>query len=153
MTIKDNSAAKADAERISSNPNVPDVSASELAAARKEGILAGAKEAGKDAYKAMTDGALSSGSQGPRWPMASDIMQYEPFLAEPIDQFVKTIAEKAEPAIPEDKIAGLLSLERAGQNRTLYVKALCARLGVDSPYEVTAAGPAYTNDQSPVTKL
>jgi hypothetical protein len=37
---------------------------------------------------------------------------------------------------------GLLDLERSGQNRTEYVEALCKRLGVDDPRDVTHAGPA-----------
>jgi hypothetical protein len=56
-------------------------------------------------------------------------------------------------AVPDDKAAGLLSLERAGQNRTDWVKLYMKQLGVDSPYEVTDAGPPYTNDTTSVTKI
>jgi hypothetical protein len=46
-----------------------------------------------------------------------------------------------------------LGLERSGQNRTEHVKVLCERLGVKSPYEVTQAGPAWTNDQTLLTEI
>jgi hypothetical protein len=56
-------------------------------------------------------------------------------------------------ALHESQVAGLLEVERSGKNRTDTVKALCDHLGIKSPYEVTAAGPAFTNDVTAVTKL
>jgi hypothetical protein len=39
-------------------------------------------------------------------------------------------------------------MERSGKNRTDVVEVICAVLGIKSPYEVTDAGPSYTNDVS-----
>jgi hypothetical protein len=48
-------------------------------------------------------------------------------------------------ALTEGQIAGLLETERSGKNRTDTVNVLCTRLGIATPYEVTSAGPNYTN--------
>lgn len=82
-----------------------------------------------------------------------EIMQYAPILDLGIDAFKERIAEGAENPVPEEKVAGLLELERSGKNRTDYVQALCDRLGVKSPYEVTTAGPGYTNDVTATTEV
>lgn len=133
--------------------DIPQPTAAELAKARKEGALEAAREAGKDTYKYLTDGNLPGEGSGPKYLGMDDIMQFEPLLDLGIDAFAAAIADTAEPGVPEEKVAGLLSLERAGRNRTPYVQAMCERLGVDSPYEVTNAGPGYTNDVTPITEL
>lgn len=61
--------------------------------------------------------------------------------------------EKAEDFIDFEHAKMLLSLERSGKNRTGYVKLLMKVIGVDDPYKVTPAGPAYTNDETSVTDL
>jgi hypothetical protein len=61
--------------------------------------------------------------------------------------------DKAANPIPIEHARGLLALERSGKNRTEYVQMLCKVIGVKSPLEVTSAGPAYTNDTTPVTPL
>jgi hypothetical protein len=50
------------------------------------------------------------------------------------------------PSLTQGQVAGLLEVERSGKNRTDVVKVLCEHLKITSPYEVTNAGPAYTND-------
>lgn len=57
--------------------------------------------------------------------------------------------------LPENKIAGLLTLERNGQNRTEFVKAMVKRLGIkDIKKELPqAGGPDYTNDQTALSDL
>ena len=55
----------------------------------------------------------------------------------------------------EDKIAALLILERNGQNRTEYVKAMMKRLGIkDLRKELPqAGGPDFTNDTTNLSDL
>ena len=128
----------------------PKVSQKEIDAAKKEGALEAAKEDAKASYRYATDGNLPGEGGGPKYPGSSDIMQYAGLIDLGVKEFEKAIAEGSDNPVPEEKVAGLLELERSGQNRTPYVKALCKRLGVDSPYDVTNAGPDYTN---PVASL
>jgi hypothetical protein len=130
-----------------------DVSASELTAARKDGAIEAEKEAAKDSYRYATDGNLAGDpDDAPRqFPGMHDIMQFEPLLRLGVAEFEDAVSDKS--GVPEEKVAGLLELERSGQNRTPYVQALCKRLKVKSPYEVTGAGPGYTNDIHPITEL
>lgn len=132
---------------------LPKVSQSDLDKAKKEGVLEAAKEAAKDSYKFATDGNLPSDSAGPQYPGKDEIMRYEPLLGLSVEAFKDAIAEKPERGVPEEKVAGLLELERSGQNRTDYVQAICKRLGVKDPRQVTNAGPGYTNDITPITQL
>lgn len=129
------------------------VSQKELDSARKEGALEAAKEQGKAAFQYATDGNLLGEGGGPKYPGMHEVMQFAPILDLGLEAFQDRIKEGSDNPVPEEKVAGLLELERSGQNRTDYVKALCKRLGVDSPYEVTTAGPGYTNDVSNTTKL
>jgi hypothetical protein len=80
-------------------------------------------------------------------------MQHAHLLDLSLDELKRVTDPKASYGIGEEKIAGLLKLERAGKNRTGYVQYLCKRLDIKSPYEVTNAGPSYTNDETPVTAL
>ena len=134
--------------------NAPDgtaLSAAEQAEARHEGSKEAAKEAAKDTYQYLTDGNLpGENTGGDKYPGKSEIMQFAYIVDLGLQAFTDVITEKGDNAIPEEKVAGLLELERSGKNRTEYVKVLCKRLKVKSPYEVTSAGPAYTNDVSRV---
>lgn len=149
MTTKTDTQKQAAAEAV----GLPKVSQAEIEKAKKEGALESEKEAAKDSYRYATDGNLPSPASGPQYPGSDDIMQWEPLLGLGVEEFKARVAEGADNPVPEEKVAGLLKLERAGQNRTDYVKALMARLKIDSPYEVTDAGPDYTNDATPVSKL
>ncbi|KAK0349821.1 hypothetical protein LTR94_031514, partial [Friedmanniomyces endolithicus] len=90
-----------------------------------------------------------------------DTVKLEPVLKLAPEAFADAIsgdedrAKKAGYSKPfgEEDAKGLLARERAGQNRTQYVRPVMERLGVASPYEVTDAGPPYTNDQTSVTNL
>jgi hypothetical protein len=84
------------------------------------------------------------------YPGSDEILQLEPYLKLSLADLEKAISEDAEDLLSEEKVAGILILERSGPNRTDQVKVLCARLGVKSPLEVTKAGPAHTNDTRPV---
>lgn len=130
---------------------LPKLSDAELAAAQKEGVKEAAKEQAKDSAAFLADNEPPA-PPAKQWHGKDEIMQYAHIVDLDIEAFEEAIAEK-DGGIPEEKVAGLLELERSGKNRTDYVQALCKRLGVKSPYEVTSAGPDYTNDVTPVTKL
>lgn len=138
-------------------PNVEDnapkgvaLSDAEQVAARHEGAKEAVKEIGKAAYTALTDGVLPGQPAPERYAGSDDIGMYAHVVEMTLPEFEARVADKA---LPENKVAGLLKLERAGQNRTPYVRALCKRLGVKDPREVTDAGPGYTNDLTAVTAL
>jgi len=77
-----------------------------------------------------------------------------PLLNLSLDELDRRLTDKkAEDPIPDSDARGLLALERSGKNRTGYVKLLMKVIGVKSPYEVTTAGPSYTNDETAITEL
>ncbi len=118
---------------------------------------AAAEEQAKDALK--DEAALDTGTKsdaepvGARWIGSDEIQMFAYILDTGLQGLEKAIDKKD--GIPEDKIAGLLILERNGQNRTEYVKAMMKRLGIkDLKKELPqAGGPDYTNDQTLITDL
>jgi len=140
--------------------NPPALTEKEIADAKKEGL----KAAVADAYHNVNllQNEQDAGETKPDMrPGIVDVNKLEPLLRLSPDNFKLALSEKdadlkkagyAKPFSEEDA-KGLLALERAGQNRTDYVKVLMDRLKIDSPYDVTDAGPPYTNDQTSVTKL
>ncbi len=150
---------KATEKSVNLKGNAPDdisLSESEQAEARKEGAKEAAKEAGKDAYRYLTDGNLPGDPPKHQHFGADEIMPWEPLLSLGIEAFEDAIAEGAEDPVPEEKVVGLLRLERNGQNRTSFVQAMMKRLGLKTKeelYAVSPGGPDYTNDTTPVTKL
>jgi hypothetical protein len=88
-----------------------------------------------------------------QYPGSDEVLPLEPLLKLSAEDLEKAVAEDAENLLSEEQVAGVLILERSGPNRTDHVKVLMERLGIKSPYEVTKAGPAYTNDATPVTAL
>lgn len=124
----------------------------ELAAARHEGAKEDAKEAAKDAHRFLTDGQNLGEPPRQQWTGHDDIMQYAGALDLSVADFEKRIKADAEPALPEEKVYGLLALERNGRNRTPYVKAAMKRLGLKAD-ELPGGGPAYTNDLTSITDL
>lgn len=125
----------------------------QLASAQQEGVAEAIKENAKDTYNYLTDGALPGAEPGRQFFGKSDIMQYAGLIDLGLEDFEARVDEKAEQPIPEEKVAGLLELERSGQNRAAYCQAMMKRLKIKSPYEVTAAGPGYMNDVKPVINL
>ncbi len=130
---------------------LPKLTAAEEAAAQKEGVKEAAKEQAKESAQFLADNEPPA-PPVKQWHGKDEIMQYAHIIDLGFEAFEEAIAEK-DGGLPEEKVAGLLELERSGKNRTDYVRALCARLGVKSPYEVTNAGPDYTNDMTPISKL
>ena len=144
---------KADTTPANLEANAPEgvaLTDKEQIEARKEGAKEAVKEAGKDSYMALTDGVQPGEPAVDRWPGKSEIQQWAHMIDWSIEDLQKAFKDGA---VPDEKVAGLLSLERAGQNRTDWVKLFMKQIGVDSPYEVTDAGPPYTNDTTSVTKL
>lgn len=141
------------AKSVEANSGLKAPTGSQVKSAQQEGVTEAIKENAKDTYNYLTDGALPGAEPGRQFFGSSDIMQFEPLLSLGVEDFEARVAEDAETPVPEEKVAGLLGLERAGQNRTPYVQAMMRRLKVSSPYEVTSAGPGYTNDVQPITRL
>lgn len=115
-----------------------------------------ATDLAKDAVK--QEARMSTGTESEvdtaqsKYLGSDEIMQWEHVLDLDPDAFEDAIAEKAEHPIPENKVYGLLALERNGKNRTPYVKAAMKRLKLTKE-ELPGGGPAYTNDVSPTSKL
>lgn len=135
-----------------------DLSKSEIASAQKEGALDYIKEGSKRAMATDTGttGDLDAAAEIERKKVAPDLNTT--FIAPLLDLSEEELArrlndEKADDFIGFETAKGLLALERAGKNRTGYVKLLCKAIGVASPYEVTHAGPPHTNDTSNVSAL
>lgn len=149
MADKDKTATQEAAEAA----GVGKISQKELDAARKEGALEAAKEEAKASFRYAVDGNLAGEGGGQKYVGMHEIMQFAGLLDLGIDTFKDRIADGSDNPVPEEKVAGLLELERSGKNRTDYVEALCKRLGVKSPYEVTTAGPGYTNDVTATTAV
>jgi hypothetical protein len=82
-----------------------------------------------------------------------EIQMYAGLLDLGLDGFIAAIDEDAPVPVPEEKVYGLLALERNGQNRTEYVKAAIARLGLTKDDPLPGGGPGYTNDVHPVSDL
>jgi hypothetical protein len=129
-------------------------STADVEKARKEGVAEAIKEDAKGSYRYATDG------QQPGEPIGRQIINtgehtniISGLLALGPDDLKARVAEKAPAPLSEEQVANLLELERSGPNRTPHVEILCKRLKVKSPYEVTTAGPAYTNDVSNVTPV
>lgn len=131
----------------------PSVSAVEKA--RNEGVTEAIKENAKDAYNYATDGQLPGEPPARQWHGHDEIMQYEHMLGLGVDEFTAAISKdgpKNGAPIPEEKVYGLLALERNGQNRTDYVRAMMTRLGLKSN-ELPGGGPGYTNDTTNISAL
>lgn len=145
-------------EKTKTPAGIPDLSQTEVKAAKKEGATDYIKDGVAAAMSADTGttGDADLSAERTKFQVAPDINSTDiaPLLNLSVDDLTKRLKSKAvEDAIDFEVAKGLLALERSGKNRTGYVKALCSAIGVKSPYEVTIAGPAYTNDETAVTEL
>lgn len=135
--------------------NAPDgvaLSDAEKSKALHEGALEDAKEAGKAMHKSLTDGVEVGEPATNRWLGSDEIQRWADLIELGVDEFEKVINGKADREVPEEKIYGLLALERNGQNRTPYVKAMMKRLKLKAD-ELPGGGPSYTNDLTSITDL
>lgn len=142
--------AKEGAER--SGLAAPSVGA--VAKARNEGVTEAIKEDAKEAYRYATDGQLPGEPIGRQIINTGEHTNFiDGMLGLGPDDLKARVDEKADDPLSEEQVANLLELERSGPNRTPHVQVLCKRLKVKSPYEVTTAGPDYTNDVTNVTPV
>jgi hypothetical protein len=144
-------------------PGGIELTRSEVADAKHDGALDYVREGGGRALAADTGttGDANLAAEAALLRVAPDLPTtfLAPLLNLPLEQLSPRLAnDKVIDPIDFEQAKGLLALERAGQNRTEYVKALCERIGEEvgrkvHPHEVSPAGPAHTNDVTPVTKL
>lgn len=130
------------------------VSAEEIKAAEKQGQL----DAVRESQNTQTIDQPAVEVAGDPYIGKDEIMPWAHIVDYSLEALKAALKVDADPAIPDNKVAGLLGLERGGKNRTDFVKAYMDRLKIanpklKSPYDVTPAGPAYTNDVSSVTEL
>lgn len=112
-----------------------------------------AKDAVKEEARLSTGTESDAESASLKYHGSDEIMQFEPILDLAPDAFEAAIAEDADHPLPENKIYGLLALERNGKNRTPYVQAAIKRLGLKEGDALPGGGPGYTNDVSSTSKL
>lgn len=135
------------------NEAFPQPTDAAVIAAREEGVRDAIKESTKDAFKAGVNEGGYGGEVDPDAPPQIDheVFQLQPLLDLDVDGLEATLkGDRAHPQVSLGKIVGLLECERSGKNRTEHVQMMCRLLGIKSPYEVTDAGPNYTNDTSRV---
>jgi len=134
-------------------PEGVQLSDSEIAKARKEGAKEDVKEIAKDTHRALTDGVLPGEPPARQWLGSDEIQAWSHNLELGVDAFEEKVAKtNKEDPIPDEKVYGLLALERNGQNRTPYVKAMMKRLKLKAD-ELPGGGPAYTNDLTSISDL
>ncbi len=132
----------------------PEPSKADIVEAKAQGIKEAIAESTKNAYlSGAAEGYGDSDGNVRVFGGTRDVMQLLHLLDGSAEALKERVGEKSEIPLSEGKIAGLLEAERSGKNRTEYVKVLCERLKVSSPYEVTDAGPAFTHDTSNVSAL
>lgn len=112
-----------------------------------------AKEAVEQEARMDTGTTSDADPVGNKWLGSDESQMYAHLLDGGIETLKKVIDPKG--GIPEQKIAGLLILERNGKNRTEFVKLMKDRLGIkDLKAELPqAGGPDYTNDTTNLTAL
>lgn len=131
--------------------NYPELSDEEKLEAEKQGVKNALTRSAETNFATKSETETDSG--GDRWPDRHEIMRWAHMVDLELDAFKEAISPDNPAPVPEGKVAGLMELERSGKNRTEYVAAMCERLGVSSPLEVTSAGPGHTNDVTAVNKI
>lgn len=136
-------------DKIKTDDSLPDVPASKVKEAQIEGIQEAIAEGAKRKFN-MTDGSPVGDEPEPGIVKTNDATHLDYLLDLDPDVLKKTLKGEGDlgPIPKQGTIASLLEMERSGKNRTDVVEVICAVLGIKSPYEVTDAGPSYTNDVS-----
>ncbi|MDH7638952.1 hypothetical protein [Sphingomonas oryzagri] len=134
------------ADKIETDSTLPDVPASKVKEAQLSGIQDAIAEGAKARFKA-TDG-IEDNDPEPGITPTYDVFHLQDLVDLDPDALKDTLNGKGDRpvSLSEGQVAGLLEVERSGKNRTDIVKVLCDYLGIETPYEVTDAGPNYTND-------
>lgn len=134
------------------------LSRKEIEDAQKEGALDYIKDGSKNAMRSDTGTTGDPDDAEKVQKFKVDPSLNTTFIADFLDLSADDLNRrltdtKADDFIDFENAKGLLALERSGKNRTEHVKVLIKAIGVDSPYQVTTAGPPYTNDTSNITDL
>jgi hypothetical protein len=137
--------------------NAPDgvaLTDAEKSKAMHEGAVEDAKKTGEAIHHNLTDGSLPGDPPKRQWHGYDEIQQWAHNLDLGIDAFEAVIGAGADEDqfVPDEKVYGLLALERNGRNRTPYVKAAMKRLKLKAD-ELPGGGPGYTNDLTNITDL
>ena len=136
----------------------PEPKPAEIKALRAEGVKDAIKESTKDAYiSGANEGYGDDATATQRFNGMKEVAHLNDLVDLPEDDLNDLLNGKSDHPhagrLTDAQVAGLLEVERSGKNRTSHVKVLMKRLGIKSPYEATAAGPAYTNDTTNITAL
>lgn len=132
-------------DAIATDATLPDLSKRDVEAAKKEGALDAVREGAKQRFKS-SDGVAVNDTEAGVTP-TYDVFHLQHMVDMDPDALKAELDGKGTgPALSDVQIAGLVEVERSGKNRTDIVKVLCDRLGISSPFEVSDAGPNYTND-------
>jgi hypothetical protein len=148
----------AKAPKPAENKAFPEPKPAEIKEARAEGVKDAIRESTKDAYvSGANEGYGDDAAVTQRFTGVREVGHLQDLVDLPEDALDDLLNGKGDHArsgtLTEAQIAGLLEVERSGKNRTNIVKLMCKRLGIKSPYEVTSAGPAFTNDTTNVTPV
>ncbi len=144
--------------KTTTTPTGAKLTEKEIKDAQKEGALDYIKEGSANAMATDTgttgDFEAMAEAESKRIAPDANTTFLAPLLDLSEDDLKRRLTdERADDFIAFEDAKGLLALERAGKNRTSYVRLLCGVLKVDSPYEVTNSGPPYTNDTSNISAL
>ena len=127
-----------------------DLSDAQRRAAETDAAKEVAKESAKELIKQDT-GTASDTEPLNKWLGSDEIMPWSYLLEGGIEVLEDAIHDKKRP-LAEEKVYGLLALERNGQNRTPFVRLMMKRLNLKAE-DLPGGGPDYTNDVTPTTKL
>jgi len=147
--------ADADQNIAKNGPEDLALSDADRAEAMQEGAKEDVKEAAKNAHHALTDGSLPGEPPKNPYHGHDEIQPWAHNLDLGVDAFEKLVSAKPTDdgtTLPDEKVYGLLALERNGKNRTPYVKAMMKRLKLKAD-ELPGGGPSYTNDLTSITDL
>lgn len=148
--------AKADAEQqIPGNaPDALALSDADREKAMTEGAKQDVQESAKAAHHALVDGGTTGEPPKNPYHGHDEIQQWAHNLELGVDAFEKLVNIKPgdDGSVPDEKVYGLLALERNGKNRTPYVKAMMKRLKLKAD-DLPGGGPSYTNDLTAITDL
>lgn len=131
------------ADKIVTDETLPDVPAKAVEEAQLQGIKDAIAEDAGARFRATDGVGVTEETTGitPTY----DVFQLQHLVDLAPDALEKALKGDGGPVISLGQAAGLLEVERSGKNRTDIVKVLVDYLGIKSPYEVTDAGPNYTN--------
>lgn len=148
----------AKAPKPDENAAFPEPKPAEIKTLRAEGVKDAIKESVKDAYIAgANEGYGDDAAVTQRFTGIREVGHLQDLVDLPEDALDDLLDGKGDHVfagrLTEAQVAGLLEVERSGKNRTNIVQLLCKHLKIKSPYEVTTAGPAHTNDTTNITPV